>query len=81
MIPFRSAAVLVSLVAAAAALAAAQDNGQKATARRFKEAPCPFKADENIRAQVRCGCLIDSENRAHPERRLAPLIRGSRRSS
>ena len=66
MVPFRAAAVLVSFALAGAAPAAAQENRTKAGTRRFEAAACPFKADEHILAQVRCGYLIVPENRAHP---------------
>jgi pimeloyl-ACP methyl ester carboxylesterase len=73
MVRVRAAAVLVSLALAGAAPATAQENSPKAGTRRFEDAPCPFKPDEKVLAQVRCGYLIVPENRAQPDRRQLRL--------
>jgi pimeloyl-ACP methyl ester carboxylesterase len=72
MAPVRATAVLVSL-SFAAPTAAAQENSPKAAARRFEASACPFTADANILAQVRCGYLIVPENRARPDGRQLRL--------
>jgi len=66
----RAVAVLVSLVFVATG--AAQENSTTAPS-RFEASACPFKADESLLAQVRCGYLIVPENRARPEGRQLRL--------
>jgi hypothetical protein len=57
MIPFRAAAVFVSISLTPAA-AASQESAGKQEVRRFEAAACPFKADEKLSTQLRCGYLI-----------------------
>jgi pimeloyl-ACP methyl ester carboxylesterase len=73
MVPFRAATVFVSLALACATPAPAQEKSTKPGTRRIEDAPCPFKADEKLLAQVRCGYLIVPENRAYPDRRQLRL--------
>lgn len=72
MVPFRTAAVLASLALAGVGPATAQEHSTNPATRRFEAGPCPFKADEKILAQVRCGYLIVPENRARQQRVRAP---------
>jgi pimeloyl-ACP methyl ester carboxylesterase len=52
---------------------AAQENVAKPVTPRFEAAACPFKADEKVLAQVRCGYLIVPENRSQPDGRQLRL--------
>ena len=81
MVPFRTAAVLASLVLAGIGPATAQEHSTNPATRRFEAGPCPFKADEKILAQVRCGYLIVPENRARPDGRQLRLAVAIARSA
>jgi hypothetical protein len=81
MVPFRTAAVLASLVLAGVGPATAQEHSTNPATRRFEAGPCPFKADEQILAQVRCGYLIVPENRARPDGRQLRLAVAIARSA
>lgn len=81
MVPFRTAAVLASLVLAGVGPATAQEHSTNPATRRFEAGPCPFKADEKILAQVRCGYLIVPENRARPDGRQLRLAVAIARSA
>ena len=68
MVRLRAAVILAAAALAGAVHSAAQENASQSAAPRFEDAPCPFKANENALAQIRCGYLTVPENRAHPER-------------
>ena len=58
---------------AAPAIGTAQDSPRSATSPHFEESPCPFKADDKILPQLRCGYVTVPENRAAPNGRQLRL--------